>query len=166
LLTALIEDFLDLSIENYQMEEFTLKGGGDYLKITISEVFGFPETTCFNGGYDTKSSVEIYSDGFKAHATIWFSTGEVFELYNQLLKANNSLTGVVYFAPLENNLEFNAEYDNNGRIIIKGELFKVNDSCVNRLKFEFKSDQSYIQSTLMELEIITNKYGGMKGIKV
>jgi hypothetical protein len=146
------------------MEEFTLRGGGDYVKITLTEIFGFPETTCFNGGYDTKSAIEIYSDGFKVHSTIWISTGEIFEFYDQLLIANKNLKGIAYLRNMEGNLEMNVRYGNDGHVEIAG-IFTKQNSLNNTLNFNIESDQSYIQSTLKQLEPITNKYGGMKGIK-
>jgi len=146
------------------MEEFTLNGNGSYLKIEIVEVYGFPKTTSHSGGYDTKSIVEIYSDGFKVSSIISISTGEIFEFYNSLKQANQFLTGVAYLYHLEGNLECNATYGNDGHVSING-VFSKQNMLANQLKFEFESDQSYIQSTLIELEIITNKYGELKGIK-
>ncbi|MHB8208138.1 WapI family immunity protein [Mucilaginibacter sp.] len=146
------------------MEEFTLKGNGSYLKIELVEVYGFPESTSHSGGYDTKSIVEIYSDGFKVSSIVWISTGEIFEFYRSLKQTNQLLIGTAYLYHLEGNLECNATYGNDGHISIRG-IFSKQNMLDNQLKFHFESDQSYIQSTLIELEIITNKYGGMKGIK-
>jgi hypothetical protein len=146
------------------MEEFTLKGNGSYLKIEFIEVYGFPESTSHSGGYDTKSVVEIYSDGFKISSIVWISTGEIFEFYNGLKQANQLLTGTAYLYHLEGNLECNVTYENDGHVAISG-IFTKQNALNNLLKFHFESDQSYIQSTLIELEIIMNKYGGLKGIK-
>ena len=146
------------------MAEFTLKGDGNYLKIELVEVYGFSETTSYSGGYDTKSLVEIYSDGFKVSSIIWISTGEIFEFYNMLKQVNQLLAGTAYLYHLEGNLEFNAAYGNNGHVSISG-IFSKQNMLANRLKFHFESDQSYIQSTLIELEAITSMYGGMKGVK-
>jgi hypothetical protein len=146
------------------MDEFTIQGGSDYLKITFNEVYGFPDTTCHFGGYDTKSEIEIYSDGFKLNSALWISTGEIYEFYQQLLKANEVLNGATLLSSYEGNLECNLKYDVNGHIIINGMFSKQNEYS-NKLSFNFKSDQSYIQSTLRQLEAIANKYGGMKGIK-
>lgn len=65
---------------------------------------------------------------------------------------------------LEGNLECNATYGNDGHVSIRG-IFSKQNALDNQLKFYFESDQSYIQSTLTELETIANKYGGRKGIK-
>jgi hypothetical protein len=70
----------------------------------------------------------------------------------------------VHFTNYENNLVFDIVYDVNGIVKIEGNFSSLT-SFDSNLKFEFNSDQSYIQSTLVQLEIIINKYGGMKGIK-
>jgi hypothetical protein len=144
------------------MDEFELKGNGEFLKITIQKVFGFPESTSHSGGYDTKSTIEINSGAFQAKSELWVSTGEIFEFYNALNKANELIQGIVYFVHLEDYLKFTIEYNVNGQVKIKGTF---DDFESNSLTFEFVSDQSYIQSTLQQLRSITGIYGGMKGIK-
>lgn len=53
-------ELIDLFYNFITMEEFTLKGDANYLKIELVEVYGFPESISYNGGYDTKSVVKIY----------------------------------------------------------------------------------------------------------
>lgn len=47
-----------------------------------------------------------------------------------------------------------------GQVVIGG---KFSGYC-NTLEFEFPSDQSFIRSTLAQLQRIVSKYGDMKGI--
>jgi len=91
-----------------------------FLKITLQEVQGFPQSISHYGGYDTNSAIEIQSDGFKVLATFWLSTGEIFNFYQDLKKANALLTGLVRFVSSEENLEFNVVYKDNGHISIQG----------------------------------------------
>ena len=146
------------------MEEFILQGGANFLKITFSKVFGFPDQTWHFGGYDTESELEIYSDGFKIHSNLYISTGDIYEFYQQLVEANKILSGSVHLMSYEGNLECDLKYNINGHISISG-IFSKQNMYSNKLNFHFESDQSYIQSTLHQLEAITNKYGGPKGVK-
>jgi hypothetical protein len=69
------------------MEEFAIKGNDAFLKIAFDKVYGFPDETCHWGGYDTKTIIEINSGSFSVEATMYLSTGEIFDFYNRLLKA-------------------------------------------------------------------------------
>ncbi|SDX69333.1 hypothetical protein SAMN04488069_102475 [Hymenobacter psychrophilus] len=51
-------------------------------------------------------------------------------------------------------------YQTMGQVVIGG---KFSGYC-NTLEFEFPSDQSFIRSTLAQLQRIVSKYGDMKGI--
>ena len=41
------------------MEKFELKGDNGIIVIQIDEVYGFPNETCFKGGYECKVGIEI-----------------------------------------------------------------------------------------------------------
>lgn len=146
------------------MEGFIIKGDNGFLKIEFFEVFGFPNETCHFGGYDTKSIVEINSGSFKVKSGVYCSTGEIFEFYEQLLKTNEQLKGSAYLRNYEHNLNAEVKYDINGRVTIFGSFREVSEFN-NLLEFEFSSDQSYIQQTLIDLKKINLKYGGLKGVK-
>ena len=146
------------------MIEFNLKGGNNFIKITLDEVFGFPENTCYWGGYDTKSILEIKSRGFQVNAILYTSTGELYEFYKKLKDCNTKLNGKIYYKSYEGSLELNLEYNEFGHVNISG-IFDEQNEYNNELKFEFISDQTFITKTINELELIAEKYGGMKGIK-
>jgi hypothetical protein len=146
------------------MEEFIIQGGADFLKITFFKVFGFPESTCHFGGYDTQSIIEISSGNFKVRSSMYVTTGEIFEFYKKLSIANEELKGDVHFDNYEGNLSFNLRYNVNGHISIMGK-YSEHSEFDNRLEFDFESDQTYIQHTLTQLRMIAVKYGDMKGIK-
>jgi hypothetical protein len=148
------------------MEEFTIQGGSDFLKFSLENVYGFPNETGHWGGYDVKSGIEIKSGAFYAKSYFYSSTGEFYQLYERLIKVNELLEGVVYFTNYEENFKFNLSYAINGHVSISGNFYDINSgNHDNRLEFGFESDQSYIQSTLSQLRVIVDKYGGMKGIK-
>jgi hypothetical protein len=146
------------------MEEFTIKGDNGFLKINIDEVYGFPKITSPFGGYDIKNILEINSGNFGVKSTVYSTTGELFDFYEQLQKANEILKGNLYLRNFENNLDAEIKYDVNGRVTVLGN-FREHSEFSNLLKFEFSTDQSYIQSTLKELKTIVEKYGGMQGVK-
>lgn len=146
------------------MEEFTVKGGGDFIKIELSEVFGFPEETCHWGGYDTRATLVLKIGSYNVKSDFYTSTGEIYNLYVALAKSNKTLTGKVEYSSYEGNLILSLTYNKLGQIMIEGE-FREKLHLRNQLSFEFESDQSYISSSLVELEKIVEKYGGMTGKK-
>jgi hypothetical protein len=146
------------------MDEFIIKGGPDYLKISFQEVFGFPESTCFSGGYDTRSIIEIKSSDFLVKSTIHVSTGELYKFYEDLVKCNQMLKGIIGFGNYEYNLNFKMQYDIDGHVSVRGN-FETQNGLDNSLKFHFISDQSYMQSTLKQLQAIKERYGDMNGVK-
>lgn len=132
--------------------------------MTFAEVFCFPETTCHWGGYDLSSIIEIKSRSFNVKSVLYTSTGQIYQFFQQLKSCNEKLSGTAKFVSYEGNLDFTAGYDNLGHVNIKGR-FSEQNQFDNELKFEFTSDQTFIHSTVDELNLITDKYGDMKGIK-
>ncbi len=147
------------------MQEFIFKGGENFLKIEIIEVYGFPEQTSHFGGYDIRCDVKIYVDGFSVSSQFYTTTGEIFDLFKKLKECNEKLAGKIDFANYEDELKFSMSYDTLGHVFITGKFEKFNGFAANRLNFEFQSDQSYIQSTLLQLYSIIEQYGGTKGFK-
>ena len=143
-------------------ESFTLPGeSGNFLRITFAQVYGFPESTCAWGGYEVRATAEIKSDGFAVAATLWTSTGELSKLFQQLRRCQAAVAGVAQYESYEHQLSFNISYQAMGQVIIGG---RFSDNC-NTLEFEFPSDQSFMQSTLAQLQQIVSKYGNMKGMR-
>ena len=56
------------------MDSFTIKGENGFIKITIDEVFEFPDRTCHWGGYDVKATAEIKSGNFYVKSSFYTST--------------------------------------------------------------------------------------------
>ncbi|RSK50033.1 WapI family immunity protein [Hymenobacter rigui] len=146
------------------MEEFTIAGKDSFLTIRLVEVLGFPDDTSHWGGYDVRAGIYIQVGGFSVNSTLWTSTGELYELYQQLRVCNESVKGTVRFESYEHQLEFTAQYTPAGQLILEGVFSEFIDSN-NKLIFTIITDQSYIQSTLMEMQKIVQKYGGMEGVK-
>lgn len=144
------------------MEEFSLAGDNNFIKISLVEVNGFPATTSHWGGYDAQCKLDLQIGDYSVSSSFYSSTGEIFEFYQDLAECNDLLSGTVYFRNYEDNLLINLQYDVNGSITILGSYRSAKfDGMLN---FNYKTDQSFIQSTLQQLKKITAKYGGMKGI--
>lgn len=146
------------------MEEFKIQGEDSYIALCFKEVYGFPETTCHWGGYDVRANLEIKSGGFGVKTTMYTSTGEIFQFFQELLQCNDQLKGTFYYRNYEGNLDFKGEFDNTGHVTISG-TFREYNEFNNLLKFEFMTDQSYLSHAIQELRHITSKYGGMEGLK-
>jgi len=146
------------------MHEFVLRGKeGSFAQITIEEVFGFPNMTSHFGGYDARGTVEIKSGNYYVKGELWFSTGEAYQFYNQLVRCWADLDGVATFINHEANLNLEVKFNNRGQCAIVG-YFKEFAHEDNELKFEIESNQSFFVETLDGLKKVVNHYGGLKGI--
>ncbi|OGX85111.1 hypothetical protein BEN48_14995 [Hymenobacter glacialis] len=96
---------------------------------------------------------------------MWTSTGEIFALHQQLHQCNESIAGNAAYTSCEGNLALTVQYDAMGHITIRGKFSEGNEYC-NALDFEFQSDQTFVQMTLLELDLIVKKYGNLKGINL
>ena len=147
------------------MEQFTVHGeNGSHIMISFEEVYGYPDTTCYWGGYEVRTRIKIKSGNFQVDSTLWTSTGEIHGLYESLKSCNSDLQGTVNFITYEGNLDLKIDYDNLGHAGISGRFFEQGH-FENELRFEFSSDQTYLNSTINELREIVDKYGDKKGIK-
>lgn len=145
-------------------EGFTIKSDtGDFLTLTLTEVFDFPDKTCAWGGYDARAELTLKAGGFQVKSAFYTTTGEIFSFYQQLKDCNSKLKGSAIYDSYEANLKFTASYDDMGHITIHGD-FSENLITVNKLTFAFGSDQSFIKYTLDDLTSLVAKYGDLKGV--
>jgi len=144
---------------------FELKGKQGFIRIELKEVFGFPKETSYLGGYDVKGKIQIKSGNYYVKdAELWFSTGQIYEFYKQLLKCYEELEGIINFPNTDSSeLKLVLEFTGLGKFKIQG-IFQEYLSVENFLEFEFESEQSYLISTLAELKEIVDYYGGNEGL--
>ncbi|MBB2145343.1 hypothetical protein GM921_07605 [Pedobacter sp. LMG 31464] len=147
------------------MEGFIIRGEGGLISLSFEKVFGFPETTSYLGGYDLQASITIKSSCFEVKSTMYTSTGEIYLFFDQLKNCNERLDGTAKFASYEGDLEFLAAFDHaTGHVSIKG--FFTEHEFSNCLNFEFSSDQTFMTTTIKELQILFQKYGDVKGLSL
>ncbi len=65
---------------------------------------------------------------------MWFSTGETYEFYNQLVQCWTNLNGVATFFTSEGNLKLEVKFNNRDQVVIEG-YFKELAKRDNELKF-------------------------------
>jgi hypothetical protein len=148
-----------------EVNEFKIAGKQGFIQIELNEVYGFPNETSYLGGYDVKGKIDIKSGNYYVkNAEIWFSTGQVYQFFIQLQKCYNELKGSVTFSEAENNLKIELNFNRFGQINIQG-YFQESANQENILHFEFESEQSYLTSTLRQLNSIVDQYGDLKGKK-
>ena len=145
------------------MNSFSIKGSSGFLKIKLEEVYDFPNETSVFGGYDTRGKLKIKSTGFSVNSTLWVSIGNIFDFYKELEITQQKLDGIARFNSYENNLSFEVSYNSLGHVSIVGEF---RDKCEesNALKFEIKTDQSYLNRSLGKLKQMVEKYGDNRGV--
>lgn len=147
-------------------EGFIIKGESNFISLELIKVFGFPHTTSHSGGYEVRATIVIKSGGFNVNSEFYTSTGELYKFLQQLKQRNRDLSGKASYTSFEGDLELIAEYDNLGHVSITGSFtkFSTSDDTSNRLTYRFLSDQTFINNTISQLEIIYKKYGGLNGI--
>ena len=145
------------------MEKFELKGENGFVSIQITRVFGFPESTSPFGGYDTESTIEIKCSNYYIKGLVWITTGDIFNFYKEMKECQENLKGQAKLNSYENNLLSTLKYDEFGHVVLKGK-FTEKYMEENTLEFELKSDQSFMNSTLKDLELLVSKYGDNTGI--
>lgn len=149
-----------------KMYQFKLGNEPDFIELKLTEVIDFPHTTDFEGGYVVKGKVSIQSGRyFVKDAEVWFTTGQVYELYVQLQKLYEQLKGSIHFSNRGETLNFTLQFNRYGQIQVRG-YFQELLSEENQLQFGFQLDQSYLPKTLNELKHIVDLYGDMEGINV
>jgi hypothetical protein len=144
------------------LTEFSIIAGFDGLKVRLEEVWGFPNKTSYAGGYDTQSSIEIWCGGFRAAGILYISTGEVYRFFEGLQIAFKSLTGSAQLKTIEGQLELQLGFEEWGHFRIKG-YYREKIGSETVLHFEMLADQTYLQTTLQDLEKIYEKYGDNMG---
>lgn len=148
------------------MHEFILRGKkGCFVQIIIEEVLDFPNMTSHFGGYDARGTVEIKSGNYYVKGQLWFSTGEVYQFYEQLIRCMADLGGVAILMNSEMNLKLEVKFSKRGQVIIEG-YFKEFAHEDNKLFVEIESNQSFFVETLDGLKHIINRYGDMKGLSL
>ncbi len=143
------------------MESFTIKSELDFIEIYLSEIFGYPDTTCHWGGYDSESELRIQSGDFQVNSKLYTSTGDIYSFYTELKECNEVLKGSATYKSYEGNLSFTCAYDNGGHVKVSGNF---TDHMYNKLQFEFNTDQTYVTYTVNQLKVLAEKYGGLTGI--
>ncbi len=152
---------------NYKMSElgnFAIKGSDGSIVVSILEVYGFPNETCHWGGYDTKSAIEIKAANYRISGQLYIATGEIFNFYKQLKDCQRTLKGKATLTSYEGNLSVEFNFDEQGHVQINGN-FQEYQHSENELIFELDSDQSYFNETIVQLDAIVKRYGGMTGVK-
>ncbi|GGA60252.1 WapI family immunity protein [Ornithinibacillus halotolerans] len=147
------------------MSGFIITGKNGVIKIEFSEVFGFPKETSYLGGYDVKGKINIQCGNFFVKdADLWFSTGQVYQFFTRLQKCYKDLAGSVTFIDADNNFKMEVYFNRLGQVKIQG-FFQEVAHLENILQYQFESEQSYLTSTIKELEEIVLYYGDMEGEK-
>lgn len=144
------------------IDAFKIYAGNGFISIQLSQVYGYPDSTCHFGGYDSQSSLEIKASEFGVKSLLYISTGDIHSFHEQLKKCHGEVNGSAFLESYEGNLKFELKFNDTGQAIIKGEFRDYLSD--NSLNFYLISEQSYLNQTLVELGSIEKKYGGFKGV--
>lgn len=145
------------------VDGFEINADADFVHLWVDEVYDFPGRTSSFGGYDAKGQVDIKCGAYRVRGPLWFSTGEVWQFYTELLRAYHDVAGQAQFCSSEHNLECTLTFTTRGHWILEG-TYQKDFMRGTRLQFEIESDQSYLAEPLNQLAQFVAKYGDAKGL--
>lgn len=143
---------------NLPLLAFCLNGYEGHIKLTIDEVYGFPDETSYSGGYGAKGSIEIVAGAYRVNSQHHFTTGELHMFKESLVKCYETLSGIAVLDNAERELEMSISFSTSGKIVITGS-FQERPDLGNKLEFEINSDQTFIQSVIQELTAVQRIFG-------
>ena len=144
------------------MKAFCLMGsdGENKIEMTIDEIFGFPETTDYEGGYAFEGTLIIHVGCYKVHSKNYISTtGVLCRFYDSLIKCYDSLEGIAKYTRMHDiALEFELVMTKNGHATIDGKYIEY-PHLSNKLTFEIETDQSCIRCAIDDLSRVESLFG-------
>jgi len=147
---------------DFPLKAFCLKGNteGESIEIFIEKIFGFPEHTGYDGGYDFQGTVNISIGSYAVNdANIICSTGALYRFLSDLKLCYQSLKGTAALRhSLENELVFALKMTKMGHGVVQGE-FREFPHLPNKLIFEMETDQTCMLSAINELQNIEELFG-------
>ncbi len=147
-----------------KLEKFKIGTELNFIEFGLNTLHGFPDETSFEGGYTVEGTVNIQSGNYRVtNGGLWFTTGHVYQLYEQLKAAYEKLNGKVRFHNYECSVDIEMTFQVTGQINLEG--YFRDSAGYGSLEFNFPLDQTYLPSTLKQLKNIIDIYGGMGGIK-
>lgn len=148
------------------IKAFCLNGYGEKIELTITEVFDFPDSTSYEGGYDIKGILDIEIGCYKVRCTdFYFATGILYRLLEGLEVCYKQLNGKAYYKHfLEQDFEFTLEMTHSGHACVTGK-FRENPAVDNELIFEMETDQTCIKPVIDEIKKVMAIFGGYEGYK-
>jgi len=145
------------------MLAFCLNGYGEYIKLSIDEVFGYPDETSYGGGYGARGNIQISIGGYQVNSQHYFTTGELFMFRQSLSQCYKTLSGIAKLNNTESELDLTVSFRKYGKVQITG-CFQERPDLANRLEFEIESDQTCILQVIQQLGLVEKVFGGMKGM--
>jgi len=150
---------------NLPMKAFCLNGNNEKIELTINKVFGFPEQTSYEGGYDFKGDLDIIIGSYEVHCknNFYSSTGMLYRLLLSLTDCYNSLEGTATYKHLyEDDFKFSLTMTNYGHAVVEG-AFQERADLPNKFVFQMETDQTYILNTIGELKKVVKVFGDDAG---
>ncbi|WP_214629720.1 WapI family immunity protein [Paenibacillus agaridevorans] len=99
------------------------------------------------------AGIEIKSGNYSVSGVLWISIEDIRLFYIELIEAHKRCKGLAKLNNYEGTLELNIEYKTRGYIEVKG-TFRERHDKDNELTFNIKSDQTYLNELVKELNKI------------
>ena len=148
---------------DFPISVFNITGNNGHIKLSIEEVYGFPDEISYGGGYGARGILDIKAGNYSVVSQHSFTTGELYDFYTQLNKCYEDLSGTCILRNVERELNLVLEFKKTGSVIIHGD-FQETVNYENKLYFEFDSDQSCISLLIKQLLNIQKLFGDKNGI--
>ena len=76
-----LQFLISISYKAINLESITLNSSNGYIKFHLNDILGFPNETCYYGGYDILGEIEIKCDNYFVKGSLNLSTGNIFNFY-------------------------------------------------------------------------------------
>ena len=125
------------------MTTIRLGSDSEYVKITLQSPYA-SEGWC-------QASVEVAVSCFHGHIAPWLGVGDIESFASQLVNVHNTLEGEAKLAPREGQFTLHVQAKTGGHLVLSGVAWSK-ATFENRLEFVMELDQSYLPSTLIQLQ--------------
>ena len=145
------------------MLAFRINGLDGAIELFIDEVFGFPNETSYGGGYGAKGRISITAGGYSVKSQHYFTTGELYEFSKVLTECQKEIFGKAELRNVEGELGLVFAYNRLGQVNVSG-AFQERLDVNTKLTFEFRTDQTRTQETLLDLNRVAAVFGDSEGV--
>jgi hypothetical protein len=152
-----------MELPSLPMTAFNMSFTDGCITLAIDEVWGYPNETAWPSGYGAKGTLTISAENYQYRGTLYFTTGELYEFYEEMKDIYKRLQGFAQLNNHEHAMFLKITVDHRGQVECRG-WSRENPISDNKLQFTMHGDQTYLPPVLKDLDHIYSCFGGKEGI--